>query len=194
MKRTVTTILIALGIWTYVNANAADGSMFNETTYQGLVTDQKAHQVGDSLTVLIQEVAAATSSVDSRTNRGANFGLQGQVNGHDPKGISAGVTSTSDGGGQVIRSGRVTAQITVTVVAIEPNGELRIKGQQQVDVNGEAQIIAVSGRLRVRDISDSNTVLSSRIAESHVTYNGQGYISERSRPNILSRFLNFFGL
>jgi flagellar L-ring protein precursor FlgH len=192
MRKTVAFALV-IGVVSLCS-QAADGSMFEEQAYQSLVSDQRASRIGDVITVLIQEHAAASSSVDAKSNRGSEFGLQGQVTGHDPRGLNANVSSKSDGGGQVARSGGVTAQMTATVVTLEPNGDLRIAGQQQVEINGETQMLTVSGRVRPRDISDSNTVLSSRLAEASITFNGRGYLAERSQPNILSRFFHFLGL
>lgn len=170
------------------------GSMFNERTFQPLVGDQKAFRVGDALTVLIQEVAAASSSVDTSANRSTDIGLRGQTLGQQQRGLSGSISSGGDGGGQVVRSGRVAAQITVTVKDIDPNGELIIDGQQTVDVNGEAQIISVAGRVRPRDISDANSVLSSRVADARISYTGQGYLAEKSKPSIFSRVFNWIGL
>lgn len=175
-------------------ACAQQGSMFNERTFQPLVGDQKAFRVGDALTVLILESAAASSSVDTSANRSTDISLRGQTLGQQPRGLGASVSSGGDGGGQVVRSGRVTAQITVTVKDIDPNGELLIDGQQTVDVNGEAQIISVAGRVRPRDISDANSVLSNRVADARISYTGQGYLAEKSKPSILSRVFNWIGL
>ena len=172
----------------------AGESMFNEKTYQALVADQKAFKVGDALTVLIQEASNASSSVDSKASRNTDLGVRGQILGQPQRGINGTVGSGGDGGGQTVRSGRVTAQITTTVQGINDNGELLINGQQTVDLNGEAQVISVSGRVRPRDISDSNSVLSSRIADARITYTGEGYIAEKSKPSLLSRFFNLIGL
>lgn len=172
----------------------ADESMFDPKTYQALVADQKAYKVGDALTVLIQESSAASSTVDAKASRNTDVGLSGQLTGHPQKGVTASVNSGGDGGGQTNRSGRVTAQITVSVVGLDENGELRIEGKQSVELNGEAQVISVTGRVRPRDISDANAVLSSRIADAHITYAGQGYLSDKSKPSVLSRLFDFIGL
>ncbi|MES2089560.1 MAG: flagellar basal body L-ring protein FlgH [Pseudomonadota bacterium] len=179
--------VLALSVW-------AGESMFNEKTYQALVADQKAFKVGDALTVLIQESSNASSSVDSKASRNTDLGVRGQILGQPQRGINGAVGSGGDGGGQTLRSGRVTAQITATVQGINDNGELLINGQQTVDLNGEAQVILVAGRVRPRDISDSNSVLSSRIADARITYTGEGYIAEKSKPSLLSRFFNLIGL
>ncbi len=186
-------VVLAL-LLSLVTAVQAGESMFNEKTYQSLVADQKAFKVGDALTVLIQESASASSSVDAKANRDMDVGLHGQILGQQARGISGGTSSSTDGGGQVVRSGRVTAQITVTVREIEPNGEMTIGGQQTVDLNGESQVIAVAGRVRPRDISDANSVLSSRLADPHITYSGQGYMADKSQPSIWARFITWIGL
>ena len=194
MKFKQTLTLICLYLLLATAAQAAGDSMFNEKTYQPLVADQKAYRVGDALTVLIQESASASSSVDAKASRTQDVGLRGQTLGQQVRGISGGTTSSSDGGGQVVRSGRVTAQITVTVTEVQPNGEMLINGQQTVDLNGEAQIIAVQGRVRPRDINDANAVLSSRLADPHITYSGQGYMADKSQPSIWARFSTWMGL
>lgn len=172
----------------------AQDAMFDASTYQSLISDQRAFRVGDALTVLIQESAAASSTVDSSANRSTDLDIRGQLIGKPQRGLNGSVSSSSDGGGQTVRAGRVTGQITVTVREVLPNGEMLIQGQQTVDLNDEKQVISVSGRVRARDISENNSVLSSRIANAEISYNGQGYIAEKSQPSLLSRFFNFIRL
>lgn len=174
--------------------SADSGTMFNPQFYRALVADQKAFRVGDALTVLVQESSSASSSVDARASRDQEIGLRGQTLGQETRGLTGGTTSSNEGGGQVARSGRVTAQITVTVKEVLPNGELLVDGQQTVDLNGEAQIISVNGRVRPRDISDNNAVLSSRLADARIRYVGEGYLADKSQPSIWSRFVTWIGL
>lgn len=181
-------------LWLMVSAAMAQGSMFNDKNFHSLVSDHKAYRIGDALTVLVIESAAASSSVDTSANRSTDLGMRGQTLGQQQRGLGASVNSGSDAGGQVVRSGRVTAQITVTVKGMTDNGELLVDGQQTVDVNGEAQNISVSGRVRPKDISDGNSVLSSRLADAHITYTGQGYLADKSKPSVLSRVINWLGL
>lgn len=202
MKRRIATIGLAcaaslLSVFGATEAWAEPaevGTMFNPQSYRSLVADQKAFRVGDALTVLVQESASASSSVNAKASRSQDLGLRGQTLGQEARGLSGGVTSSNEGGGQVVRSGRVTAQITVTVKEVLPNGELLVDGQQAVDLNGEAQIISVNGRARPRDISDNNAVLSSRLADARIRYVGEGYLADKSHPSIWSRFVTWIGL
>lgn len=173
---------------------ANPNSLYDQASYQPLVSDQKAYKVGDALTVLIQEAAAASTSVDSKAERDTSINLGGQVTGHRARGLEASIGSSNDGGGQTQRSGRVTAQITVNVVAVQPNGELVVGGQQVVELNGEQQVITVAGRVRPRDINEGNAVLSGRLADSRITYTGQGHLSEKSKPGLLTWVFDSLGL
>jgi flagellar L-ring protein precursor FlgH len=94
----------------------------------------------------------------------------------------------------VQRAGRVAAQLTVTVKSVAPNQELFVSGRQQILVNGEKQLIELSGRVRPIDISESNTVVSSRIADAHITYVGDGILAEKQKQGILSHILGWLGL
>lgn len=190
----VATLLVGLTPASAQVRSTEGGSMFDPHAYRALVADQKAYRVGDALTVLVQESSSATSSVDARASRDQEVGLRGQTLGQEARGLTGGTTSSSEGGGQVARSGRVTAQITVTVKEVLPNGELMVDGQQTVDLNGEAQIISVNGRVRPRDISDNNAVLSSRLADARIRYAGEGYLADKSQPSIWSRFVTWIGL
>lgn len=205
MKRRIATLALACAASLLTPFGAAQaqaqpqqptdgGTMFNPQSYRALVADQKAFRVGDALTVLVQESSSASSSVDAKASRGQDVGLRGQTLGQESRGLTAGATSSNEGGGQVARSGRVTAQITVTVKEVLPNGELLVDGQQTVDLNGEAQIISVNGRVRPRDISDNNAVLSSRLADARIRYVGEGYLADKSQPSIWSRFVTWIGL
>lgn len=176
-------------------AQAADDatSLFNEATYRPLVAEDKAYKVGDVLTVIIQEAASASSTVDLQAQR--STGVSGQV-GSSKTGIrsaTAGASSDADGGGRTQRSGRLLAQVSVRVAEITPNGDLMITGQQLLQINGEAQTISLSGVVRPRDVGDNNIVSSSRIADAHVQFVGDGFVTDKSRPSWISQVLSLIG-
>ena len=76
---------------------------------------------------------------------------------------------------------------------IDKNGELQIKGQQLIEINGDKQLIQIEGRVRPRDISENNTLPSSRVAEAKISYVGDGILAEKQSPGILSRILTKLG-
>jgi len=175
---------------------AADDAqtMFNEQTYRSLVAESKAVRVGDVLTVVVQESSTASSTADLQGQR--NFTVSAQV-GSSKVGthsVTAGTGSGSDGTGRTQRSGRLLAQLSARVMQVLPNGDLVIAGQQSLRINDEEQLITLSGIVRPRDIAENNTVLSSRIADARIRFDGEGFVTDQSKPGWLSKLFNFLGL
>ncbi|NEX63020.1 flagellar basal body L-ring protein FlgH [Noviherbaspirillum sp. 17J57-3] len=173
-------------------------SLYQEEKYQPLTADRKARQAGDALTVLIYENASATSSANTSAARDA--GVQARLElGHD-SGMSAGTrggikfNNQLDGRGRTQREGRVLGTITVRVVSVLDNGDLAIAGEQVLDVNNERQQIRIEGKVRPQDVSDGNTVQSTRVAEARISYVGDGDIAERQRSAWWQRMLTWFGM
>ena len=168
--------------------------MFDERSYRSLVAESKAFRPGDVLTVLIQENASAVSSADSRAQR--NTAVTGTVGSTDT-GLHTGRASAgtdNDGGGRTQRSGRLLATLSVRVVEVGPQGELLVQGRQDLRINAETQAITLSGVVRPRDVADNNTVSSSRIADARVEFDGEGFVSDKSKPGWISRLLSALGL
>ena len=69
-----------------------------------------------------------------------------------------------------------------------------VSGRQQILVNGEKQLIELSGRVRPIDVTEANTVLSSRIADANITYIGDGILAEKQKQGILTHILGWLGL
>jgi len=95
------------------------------------------------------------------------------------------------GGGSTTRGGSLNARMTAQVVDVLPNGVLRIEGRQTIIVNGEEQVIVVSGLVRPQDIKPDNTVLSTFVADATITYQGTGPIGDKQQPGLLTRLLNW---
>jgi flagellar L-ring protein FlgH len=188
--------LVSVALLTDAPCAAAEDaqSMFDELTYRSLVNDTKASRVGDVLTVVIQEVASASSTADLRAQRNFAVSAQAGTSGAGPYSASASTDTQSDGAGRTQRSGRLLAQISVRVLALNDNGDLIVAGEQSLRINDEDQLITLSGVVRPRDIGESNTVLSSRIADARIRFAGEGFVTEQSRPGWLARFFHLLGL
>lgn len=169
----------------------ADG-LYDAQTFRPLTSDHKAFRVGDGITVLVIEDASASSNADTTTRRKNNLDVALTRNEHR-YGAGAEVNGDFDGGGSTARAGKLVAQLSVSVVEVLPNGELRVAGQQQVTVNGEQQRITVEGRVRPADVSTSNAVQSTHLADARITYQGDGELSERQRPGWWRHLLDKLG-
>src|SRR3990172_935237 len=116
--------------------------LYREGDFRPLVADSRALRVGDNLTVIVTEFASVTTNARTATDKdGAISGtLQGT---NSSKRGSVGLAEDFSGGGRIERSGKVTAQITVVVQSINVNGDLRVKGKQDISVNDEVQTLLV---------------------------------------------------
>ena len=68
-----------------------------------------------------------------------------------------------------------------------PNGNLFVEGHRVILVNREEQHLYVSGVVRPIDIDDQNAIDSSRVAEAHIEFVGQGVVSDAESPGLIQR-------
>ncbi|MEN9864916.1 MAG: hypothetical protein RL748_506 [Pseudomonadota bacterium] len=169
------------------------GSLYQAATYQALTADQKARKAGDLITVMIFENSSASSTANTSTGRDARVGIDLVGTGKQAN-VSAGTANQLDGRGRTQRQGQVLAQITVSVKSVLENGDLLIAGEQLLEVNNEKQQIKLQGRVRNADVSDSNTVLSTRVADAKISYIGEGDVADRQKPSWWQRALSWFGV
>ena len=158
--------------------------------------DQRASRIGDILTVVVSIADKATldnSTTRARTNSekmGAPqiFGMQHKIVGElpgvqDPASLlSLSGDNKSTGNGQIGRKEDITTKIAAIVTQILPNGNMAIKGTQQVRVNYEMREVAIEGVIRPEDIASDNTIKSEQIAEARISYGGKGIISDVQQP------------
>lgn len=171
----------------------AGNSLYSPSTYQSMTSDLRQRHVGDLITVMVYESASASSTANTSAGRDASVGVGVQGPNHGYTGTLK-ASNQVDGRGTTEREGRVLAQITVTIREITEHGDLLIGGEQALDVNNERQTIKVEGRVRQQDVSDANTVLSTRIANAKISYAGQGDLANTQRPAWWQRFLTLFGI
>lgn len=157
--------------------------------------DQRASKVGDILTVQVEIRDNATLSNQTSTNRESEvgggisnlLGLENSIakalpgNYDTSRLVGAGTTSSMAGSGSVNRSEALSMTIAAVVSAVLPNGNLVIQGRQEVRVNQELRELTVAGIVRPEDITATNTIRHSQIAEARVSYGGRGAVSRVQR-------------
>jgi flagellar L-ring protein precursor FlgH len=156
--------------------------------------DQRASQVGDILTINVDitdsaQIANQTARSRSSTEELGGGGFLGtelsRILPGSPEAealANFGSDSSSGGQGSVNRSERLTTTVAAVVTQVLPNGNLVIEGSQEVRVNFEVRELIVAGVVRPEDISASNTIDSSKIAEARIAYGGRGQITDVQQP------------
>lgn len=148
--------------------------------------DQRAGRVGDILTIRINIAdKAEVGNSTSRTRSGSEsagipalLGLQKLLPGDPSKLASANSNSQSNGGGSISRSETINMTMSAVVTNVMPNGNLVIRGKQEVRVNYEVRELIVSGIVRPQDIARDNSIRHSQIAEARISYGGRGQLSQ----------------
>jgi flagellar L-ring protein FlgH len=156
--------------------------------------DQRAHQVGDILTVAVNITDKANIENDtqrSRTNKedsgitdfiGAKtLGAQAQkvLPGRI---LTADSTASSEGKGSVDRKEALQTNVAAVVTQVLPNGNLVVEGKQEIRVNYEIRELIVAGIVRPEDIQSDNTIDSTKIAQARIAYGGRGQIMDVQQP------------
>jgi flagellar L-ring protein precursor FlgH len=168
-------------------------SLYDERSFRPLTADNKAHRVGDVLTIQVVESAVATANADTGTQRRNSMSVDVQRPSRSALTAGLGVNGDFDGGGSTARAGKLLTQLTVSVREVLPNGDLLITGEQQLLINQERQRIGITGRVRPQDISEANVVLSTRVADADITYAGEGHLADRQKPAWWRQALDLLG-
>lgn len=166
----------------------------------GLSDDLRARRVNDLVTVQVMELISAQGSADSSLDKESNasasvaslFGLESKLpDWIDPTNLAGlGANSSFTGSGSTGRSGSLTAVLTARVAEVLPNGDLALEGVREIDINGDRQIIVLTGVVRPFDVRAGNVVPSTAIGQMRIRYFGRGLIKDNLQPGLLVRILN----
>ena len=156
--------------------------------------DQRAHQIGDILTVTVNITDKA--NIDNETQRsrsnkedsgvtdfaGAKTLGSGALKVMPGRILTADSTASSEGKGSVTRQEALQTNVAAVVTQVLPNGNLVVEGKQEIRVNFEIRELIVAGIVRPEDIQSDNTIDSSKIAEARIAYGGRGQITDVQQP------------
>jgi flagellar L-ring protein precursor FlgH len=158
--------------------------------------DQRAAQVGDIVTVLVNTTDTANvQNASSETRQGSEtmgmpnmFGLESALPRILSKAVNASslVSASSSGNaggtGVIKRNETVTLRLAGVITQVLPNGNLVVAARQEMRVNSELRELRVSGVIRPQDIASDNTVPHDRMAEARISYGGRGQLTDVQTP------------
>jgi len=205
--------LFAFGLALVLLSGQAFGdSLFRQKEQRSgtLVSEKRARfEKGDILTVLIREEIDAQTVSDTDTKK------ESSVEAMAPSAQNAFLVANKPGGlnilnpeelpnwsiesenehktaGKTQRKSTLTTSITCEVMKVYENGNLKVEGEKKVTVNREDSLIKVSGVVRSRDVSPSNTVQSTQLANADIELRGKGPLWNNQRRGIISKILDWF--
>lgn len=157
-----------------------------------LFADKKDLQIGDIIQIKISETVENESTIERKTSRSNNTDINGGVF-TPPTSTSSIVKNTLsavnkvtgirlDGSSNNTFTGKAesdtdeefTTTISAIIVQTFQNGNYFIKGDKELLINGQKQIMKISGIIRPYDITPDNSINSSQIANLKILYNKAG--------------------
>jgi flagellar L-ring protein precursor FlgH len=151
--------------------------------------DQRAHQVGDILTVKVNINDTAQFQDQTQVSRTAteDSGITNFIGAntivHPAKAILPGRIITADsnmqsnGIGNINRQDQLVTHVAAVVTQVLPNGNMVIEGRQEVRLNAEIRELIVAGVVRPEDIESDNEIDLPKIAEARLAYGGRGVLT-----------------
>ncbi len=171
------------------------GSVYQAGYGVSLFLDRRARQVGDVITVMLEEKTDASKSSSTATGKDSSISVptvtllgRGVTNNGVPV-LNTGVSSEQDftGQGSSSQSNSLSGSITVTVAEVLRNGALKVRGEKWVTINQGEEFIRLKGIIRPEDIAADNSVPSYKVADARITYSGKGALADANTMGWLGR-------
>ncbi|MDD3463751.1 MAG: flagellar basal body L-ring protein FlgH [Sulfurospirillaceae bacterium] len=179
------------------NISSNPGSLFGQGE-NPLFADLKAMHVNDIVTIVISEKTIQSSSgskalakensdslgaglITNNSSNGAFRTVTDKLNSYANIGFQTGSNNSFAGSGSNTRNESFATTISARIIKILNNGNYFIEGSRELLINGEKQIIQVSGVIRPYDIDQSNTIDSKYIADAKILYKTEGDIDQSTK-------------
>jgi flagellar L-ring protein precursor FlgH len=148
----------------------ANGAIFQAgINDRPLFEDRRARHVGDILTITIVETTSATGKSGTTLE---NTGSLAVTSPAIPVGLSGSSSVKSGNKSDASGTNTFSGTLTATVLEVLPNGNMRVTGEKQVTIRHSNEYVRFSGVVSPVDISATNSVPSTKVADVHLEYKG----------------------
>lgn len=153
--------------------------------------DHTAARVGDTVTILIKDATSVVQRLDAQNQRDSQnnaFGLGTLLTSFFAPSLNN--TSRSGSRSNDDHQERFESSLSVSVVAVKPNGNLSLRGGRVITLNGQRQELLLQGEVRPFDLADDNSVLSNRVTNLTIDYKGP--LRGKARKGFIQGVLDIF--
>ena len=178
-------------------ARVATGGIYSNRQSDAWFGRGRNYQVGDIITVLLNEQTQAARTQNSEINRDSKnslpSGFNTKIGSMSPflAGIDVNNNAIdSKSKGTADQQASLVGSIAVTVVEILANGNLLVKGEKKLGLSEGTEVIQVSGIIRPEDVGPNSTVQSRRLANAQIAYRGSGDLANAARPGWGTRMMH----
>ena len=163
-----------------------------------LYSSVRARNVGDLVTIVIDEVPTLTDSGVYKTEKNSSIlenlsnaintifktNLKGALNGTSGTISVSGSTNTQ-------RSLGIQDKVAVQVIQLLPNGNLLVQGKKSLVNANERVDLLVSGIIDPRWIDQQGEISSNQVANLQFAMSGSGTVSRGQNEGVLYRFMRY---
>ena len=178
---------------------AVSGGILSTVSHRPLFEDRRARNVGDTLTVILNETtSAAKNSSMSAARKGSITSSFAPGTTSTRKGWYQGITDIgnftgtgevkNEGAGGSAANNTFAGTITVTVIEILANGNLVVAGEKQVAISNEEEIIRFGGIVNPNNLV-FNRISSQEVADARIEYRGRGATDDTQGTGWFTRLL-----
>jgi len=172
---------------------ARGDSLWQDETARPMFADKRAGNVGDLLTVVVQENNSASKDKNTKTSKTSKMDAAIATFLYSPAASSLltkggqmpalkyNYQNDFAGGGAINNSESIVARIGVRVVDVLPNRNLVIEGTRETAFSGEQQTIILRGVVNPDNITSGNSILSQNIADATIKFVSKGALSDSQR-------------
>lgn len=191
MKKLFAILSFLTIILTLTTAPTEARSLWRDSGGWSMYSDRRAHDVGDILTIVINETTSQTASKQRSNSKSGSVNLNaGTGIFHFLAAATAGGSDSFTAAGSATDTNSYTGNVTVTIIEVLPNGNLVIEGTQSIWQNRDEHKITIRGVIRRDDVTANNTVSSNRVANATLKFDGKGPLNAKQRQGILTQVFN----
>jgi len=173
-----------------------NGAIYQQGMRVGLFEDTTAKYVGDVLTINLIENTISSATSNTNSSKDNKVELPGPTLAGQPVKKEGVDILANEFNGEREFSGQGTSamnssfngKISVTVAEVLPNRNLIVRGEKMMMLNQSDEFIRFIGIVRPQDIEQDNTINSTRVANVHLAYGGQGDLAQANKMGPLGRF------
>ena len=190
MRKIFTALLLAALV---IAGGAGEAkSLWVDNGALSLYADKKARNVGDILTIVINESTTQTATKSRNNSKEGSLSVGTGTGIFDfIRAFSASGSDSFKADGSANDTNSYRGQITVTVVEVLPNDNMIVEGTQSIWQNRDEHKITLRGTIRRDDVTINNTVPSTKVADASIRFDGKGPLNAKQRQGILTQIFNF---
>jgi flagellar L-ring protein precursor FlgH len=192
-------LVLTAALLVLLPAGVVADSLWHDDTSQTMFADKRGLNVGDIITIMVQESSSANKDNATTTERQSSLaaaitsflyspGASGLLTkGGQLPAMAYNSDHKHSGTGAIKDSESIVAEIAVRIIDVLPNGNLVLEGKRETAFSNERQTIILRGVVRAYDVARDNTVQSSNVADATIQIIGKGTVSDSQNKGWFTR-------